>query len=89
MNIDQEWVIDPQFCDIGAFNDGLAPVTIRDDDGETFYWGYVDQDGKYVIEPEYDFATTFSGGCAVVLWDDYASIGLIDTEGEFIYEYEK
>ena len=56
----------------------LHPVK---EDGE---WGYIDQQGKYVIDPQYDHAYGFSEGLA------HASIdglwGYIDRTGEFVIE---
>ena len=51
-------------------------------------YGYIDTTGKMVIDEDYDYATQFSGGCALVVWDNYNSFGLIDPEGYFNYEYE-
>ena len=51
-------------------------------------WYYIDTSGKMVIRGRYDLAFPFSGSCALVLWDGYRSVGLIDTQGDYIYQFE-
>jgi hypothetical protein len=86
MNKDAEWVIEPQFCNVGAFADGLAPASVLGDGKEI--WGYINKSGEMVIDAKYDLADPFSGGCARVAWENYRGWGLIDTKGKMIYEYE-
>jgi hypothetical protein len=40
------------------FKEGLAPVRINR------LWGYIDKDGKFVVAPQYDFASQFENGIA-------------------------
>jgi len=86
MNKDGEWVIEPQFCRVDAFSNGLAPVS-KSDDPNFPPFGYINTSGQMVIEQKYQFATPFFGGCARVIWDDINSFGLIDPEGNIIYAY--
>lgn len=55
------------------FSEGLALVRLHD--GK---YGYVDESGKRVIPPRYDFASDFSDGLAIV--------GLSDKEGRMTYQ---
>ena len=86
MDQDGEWVIEPQFCEVGPFADGLAAATTDDDPVERAF-GYIDTSGKFVIRERYTWANPFSGGCALVHWDGFRASGLIDPEGDLIYEY--
>lgn len=43
-------------------------------------WGYIDKEGKIVVEPVYDDARSFSNGLAAVMKD--GAWGFIDTEGK-------
>ncbi len=88
MNKDKEWVIEPQFCWVGLFVDGLAPVSRDEANSSLGPFGYINTSGEFVIEEIYNYPTNFSGGCALVRWDKFMSSGLINTKGEFIYEYE-
>ena len=88
MNAEKQWVAEPQFCDVGYFNDGLAPVTIRLEDGATFLWGYINQEGEYIVEPQYNFAPLFVDGCAVVISNNWNNYSLIAPDGEVILEFE-
>jgi len=45
------------------FSDGLASVNVR---GK---FGYIDRNGNFVIEPQFDAADSFSEGLALVLID--------------------
>ena len=87
MNKKAEWVIDPEYCIVGTFRDGLAPVSSTLDITLSEY-GYINTSGRLVIEEQYQFVSEFSGGCARVAWNGFNSIGLIDTRGNFIYKYE-
>lgn len=54
----------------------LAPVKFAG------YWGFIDQNGNYIIEPIFKNAQPFSDGLALVLVD--GGWGFIDKKGEFI-----
>lgn len=60
-------------------------------------WGYVDRDGKWMIEPQFDLAFPFQHGVAMVwrfarpdltaLEDDDFEMGLVDTRGRRVAEF--
>lgn len=73
------WVIEPQFDKVKAFKNGLAPV-MKDKK-----WGYIDPNGKVVIDFQYKDAEVFSDdGLAPVksskLW------GFIDKSGSLVID---
>jgi hypothetical protein len=45
-------------------------------------YGYIDQEGKVIIEPQYESAAAFSEGLAQVRWD--GKYGYIDTAGKMV-----
>ncbi len=47
-------------------------------------YGYIDKTGKYVINPQFDYAGSFSEGLAVV--EIGGKWGYIDKTGKFIWE---
>jgi hypothetical protein len=49
---------------LGSFNEGLAAVQVGD--YETGKRGFVDKRGKFVINPQFDYAFAFSEGLAAV-----------------------
>src|SRR5262252_8372250 len=72
-------VIPAQFDDADDFSEGLAPVKVRSDEttwcpreasgsrrGFTMKWGYIDKTGKTVIVPQFESASGFSEGLAVI-----------------------
>ena len=58
------------------FTEGLAPVQIG------FHWGYVDENGKFAISPQFEWAFNFNDGLALVETKD--SFGYIDKSGQFV-----
>lgn len=61
------------------FKNGLAPARIL---GK---YGFIDETGKVVIQPKYEFALEFSEGVAAVLVANPDSKwGFIDTKGQFV-----
>ena len=71
-----------------GFSDGLCPIPNEDNK-----WGYVDTTGKYVIEPQFDYADQFSEGLAYVCFcDDMRNLGrpnaskfaYIDKKGNYV-----
>lgn len=69
----------PTFSSLGNFEDGLAPAQIPG--GQ---YGYVDEAGEFVVQPQFDFASTFSNKFAAVrtdgLWGYVNSSGSIAIE---------
>ncbi len=55
-------VIEPGYLSAGSFSGGLAVVETEKGD-----WGYINRNGDWVIEPQYDRAWGFSEGIAQVL----------------------
>jgi hypothetical protein len=67
------------------FSEGLAGVCV---DGK---WGFIDLEGRFVVEPRYAAVHPFSEGCAAVqqanrrrLWIDLKKWGFIDRKGRQI-----
>ena len=48
-------------------------------------WGYIDREGKIVIEPQFDKAFSFDNGLALARRNEKKK-GYINTEGEFVIE---
>lgn len=89
-NTNGDIVIDPQYRQAGAFNDGLAPVDISGRDDLNNWWGYIDKTGNMVIVPQFDYAGVFSEGLAYVQTKEPGVSGCINTNGELVissYDY--
>lgn len=71
-----------KYAFVGNLGDGLLAFK-QDDNGKI---GFIDEDGKVVIQPRYTGTQPFSGGRAVVnTAEDYNNTyGLIDKKGNFI-----
>lgn len=69
-----------QFAQASNFSEGRALVQ----DAATGLFGYIDATGKYVIEPRFRKAASFSGGMAAA-WERQKA-GFINQEGEFVLE---
>ncbi|MEO0097709.1 MAG: WG repeat-containing protein [candidate division WOR-3 bacterium] len=73
-----------EFKKKGKMTEELSPLY----DGKTGKWGYVNIEGKYVIELQFDEAFPFSEGLArakVKIGDKYF---YINNEGQIVYGYE-
>ncbi len=68
--------INPQFREVGFFNDGLCPV--KNEEGK---WGYIDESGTIVINYQFDRAVEFKRSFAVVVSE--GKCGIIDEKGKF------
>lgn len=77
-----------QFKISADFSDGRAPVRVADKG-----WGYLDDSGNLVIEPQFFSATAFSEGLAAVAVGDFRQHpwGFIDTSGKLVVpaQYEQ
>ncbi len=104
--IDREgkYVINPQFGGLGSdydvrvlmiftsdiqllsFSEGFAPVKVGDKDA-----GFIDETGKIVINPQFNFASPFYGGLAIVTFGSGpgGDMGWIDKEGKYIWRETK
>ena len=59
-------------------------INLTSQEGENEKWGYIDKSGKFVIEPQFEFADDFSEGLAIVTIND--EYGFIDKSGKFVIE---
>jgi hypothetical protein len=99
-------VATPQFDGASTFNEGLAAVCLGRGCGNNFggwifissesrpdeqKFGYIDETGQYVVNPQYDNANDFSEGLAAVCVGDcgFSSVGarkwgFIDKQGHVV-----
>lgn len=75
INLEGEYVINPQFDEASPFFGGQARVKKGDK------YGYINKEGKYVINPQYTSATSFADGVAWVTRKGSAPI-LINKKGD-------
>jgi len=88
------FAIKPQFDEAYSFSEGLAAVRFGSE--ETGKWGFIDKDGKLVINPTFDkvsFTGTFRHGFVGVAKKDRRAVlgyswSFIDTEGRLITPYK-
>lgn len=71
------------FQGVGKFSEGLSPVD------KSFLFGYINKEGRVVIEPIYNSAKAFRNGLAIV--QKGGKYGMINTKNEEVlpFEYEK
>jgi hypothetical protein len=72
------------------FSEGLACIKVNDK------YGYIDKTGKFVIEPQFDFAQNFSDGLALIAYEKervyygvnvpYNICGYIDKKGKVVIQ---
>lgn len=65
-------------------NPKLYPAYILESNKEL--WGYIDEEGEFLVEPEYNTANDFSEGLALVEKDGL--FGVLDSEGKEILKTE-
>ena len=77
INTEAEIVINPESDDLltsfhsaSDFSEGLALVSVLDEEAQEKVYGYINRYGKWVIEPSFAYAEGFSNGYAVVAYDD-------------------
>ena len=73
-------------CDFAAADMDIymgEEIAYKDSNGK---WGFVNNDGKTVIEPKFDEAMSFSNGLAAVRSGD--KWGFIDDSGELVIDYK-
>jgi hypothetical protein len=87
-------VIPPQFAAAGPFSDGLAAVRIGDD--HTGKWGYIDKQGKMVINPQFGYYVkpSFENGLSPDFTEGLSAVrtgnektdkwGYIDKQGKMV-----
>lgn len=64
----------------GRFSEGLAAVQVEDND---LYYGYIDKNGKMLIDPVYYIAGEFREGMARVSMSPSGGLGYIDHNGRY------
>ena len=80
-NTDGETVSEEYYEDARLMIDGTYAAVQKD--GK---WGFIDAEGKVVIEPQYDDARSFSNGYAAVQKD--GKWGFINSDNEMVIEPE-
>lgn len=73
IDMDGNVVLPAIYRNVGRYSDGLIPVRIDD------LYGYINDRGEWVIEPQFDYATTMQDGCAIVYHE--GTMFLIDAQG--------
>lgn len=76
--LDNTWLVEPQFDDLGLFSGNLAPVR------KGIFWGYLSRTGEMVVPCKYIIASDFHGAYAVVR--NSTRYGVIDTLGNWVVE---
>jgi hypothetical protein len=82
-----EFVIKPQFANVGQFEDGMAWYF---QPGTNYGYGFIDKKGEVIIKPEYASVQDFSEGLAAVSRrsnvDSTETWGYIDKAGKWVVE---
>lgn len=76
INHDGEIVVEPIYDCVFDFNEGLAPVLIKDK------WGYIVSNGAMLIGNVYKKALNFNDGLALVIKDSL--VGYINKDGKTV-----
>jgi len=77
INRDGKFLAQPAYDAMGVnFSDGVIAVQSGD------AWGYLRQDGKVIVPPQYSEVSSFSGGLGAV--KDKAAWGYVNTEGSLV-----
>jgi hypothetical protein len=71
-----QMVIEPQYDEVRDFQSGRAAVNYHG------LWGYIEPSGKWVVEPKYLGAWSYSEGLARVQSAENRKIGYVDLKGE-------
>lgn len=84
LNLDTGFIIEPSSPIPLYFNEGLCPYM------ENEKYGYINDNGKFVIDPIYDSASSFSNNMAIVrlLKNTRLQSGLIDKTGKVLIPIE-
>lgn len=77
VNAKGEWIIPPQFDEIGIFGDNLAPVKSGN------LWGYINMQGLQVFAFEFAKAGNFEKGKAIVMKE--GKVFIADASGQIDY----
>ncbi len=77
-----ESVVVEQYAEsLFLFTEGLSPASLKDES----LWGYIDDTGEFVIEPQFLAAEAFESGRALVVQEDVAR-RFIDRNGEYAFD---
>lgn len=79
-DLNLNFIIEPEFNNAGQFSEGLGPV-MKDKK-----YGYINKNGKYVIQSQYLEARPFYENLAAVQIKDKNKFGFIDKTGKVIIE---
>lgn len=77
--------------EVGYLRNGLRRVKVRTEPSEFRYvtrWGFIDDDGKWIIKPTFREVREFNNGYALVISED-EQLQFINVKGEVIYQFEK
>lgn len=77
-------IVSPKYGYVGTYSEGM--VAVNTEQGGAGLWGYVDDSGREVIEPQYLMAEPFSDGLALVQAVG-AEWGFIDTTGQEVIPF--
>lgn len=69
-------------CSGSVLPKGLYPMYEQSSSGAK--WGYIDESGEYVIQPQFDYVGEFSEGLAWVYESESELFGYIDESGEWV-----
>ena len=76
--------------EVGYLRDGLRCVKVRTEPSRFRYvtrWGFINNEGKWVIKPTLKDVREFKNGYALVI-DESDKLKFIDTKGITVYEFE-
>ncbi len=74
VNSSGQWIIRPQFAEVGLFHEGLAPYRM------VSAWGVINSSGKIISESKWDEIQSFTAGMAIAKYQN--SYFLIKSDGE-------
>jgi WG containing repeat len=80
---DGSWVLKPSYPFLHSMSESRAAFS----GGASGKWGYLDETGKVVIEPQFDKAGDFESGLAQV--EVQGRFGYIDRDGQYVWNPSK
>lgn len=75
-------MIKPRFQEAFSFSEGRAVVGIAEPSWEEKKYGVIDQQGRWILEPRYEFVRRFSEGLAAIVIN--RKVGFIDLQGQIV-----
>lgn len=82
VDVDKHRLFDTCYEQAGMFVNGLANVK----DGRSGKWGYINTNGEYVLQPQYDSAHCFNEDYHVAPVEMEGKWGLIDRKGNWVFK---